>query len=119
MTREMDSPGTRIGGLIANMLAALGYFGATALAVPAALALIQAIGRAAFGDYPIADRTWAFDVIYIYVRISHHVFEDVSPIPFSDLAPVIQGVLIVVPNLALILLGAWSLLSLTKMALNR
>jgi hypothetical protein len=119
MTRKMDSPGTRIRDRVANVLAVLGYLGVVALAATAALTLAQAFGRVLLGDFPIADGTWAFDVIYIYVRISHHVFDSLSPRQFSDLDPTIQGALIIVPNVAVILSGCWSLIRLAKWLLNR
>lgn len=115
----MDSPGTRIRNAIANVLAVSGHLGVLALAGVAALTLVQAIGRTALGDFPITRGTWAFDVIYVYVRTAHHAFDSMSPTEFSALDPMLQGALIVIPNLALVGLGGWSLINLAKMALNR
>jgi hypothetical protein len=119
MTREMDSPGTRIAAAAGFVLATLARLSVIALAVPAALALIQATGRALTGEFPIARGTWAFDVIYIYVRGTQRLFDELSPKYFSELDPAVQGILVFVPNLVLVLFGIWSLISLAKTALKR
>jgi hypothetical protein len=118
MTSKMDSPGTRIRRLAVHLLATPLRLGLIILAIPAALALIQSTGRLLTGEFPIARGTWAFDIIYIYVRVTQRGFETLSPKHFSELAPPIQGLLVFMPNLVLVLLGLWSLIYLAKTALK-
>ena len=82
-----------------HVLATLARLSAIALAVPATLALIQSTARLITGGFPIARGTWAFDLIYIYIRGTQRVFDSISPKHFSELDPAIQGFLVFVPNL--------------------
>lgn len=114
----MDSPGTRIRTVAAYALATLARLASIALAIPATLAFFQSTVRVVTGDFPIPQGTWAFDLIYVYVRAAQHVFDNLSPKYFSELDPTIQGLLVVVPNLVLVVLGLWSAISLAKAALS-
>jgi hypothetical protein len=116
MTSKMDSPGTRIRA--ADVLATLARIAAIVLAIPATLALVQVTGRILTGEFPLAD-TWAADIIIAYVQTGWTVFDSVSPKYFNELDPVIQGLLIFLPNLTLVLLGILSAIHLTRSAVKR
>lgn len=104
MTSKMDSPGTRIPGTAARFLAVVARLAAIALAVPAALTLVQVTGRVLTGQFPLAD-TWAADIIIAYGQTAWTVFDRFSPRDFNELDPAIQGLLIFLPNLTLVFLG--------------
>lgn len=118
MTREMDSPGTRIRGSAGFVLATLARTAAIALAIPATLALVQVTGRVLTGEFPLADTCLA-EVIIVYVQTGLSMFESVSPKYFNELDPVIQGLLVFIPNLVFVLSGLWSLIHLAKIAFKR
>lgn len=118
MTREMDSPGTRIRGWATFALATLARLAAIALAVPATLALIQVTGRVLTRDFPFAD-TWAGEIVIVYVQTGLNLFESVSPRYFNELDPPIQGLLIFLPNLTLVFLGILSAIHLIRSLLKR
>jgi hypothetical protein len=119
MTRELDSPGTRIRAAAAYALATLARLAAIALALPAGLALIQSIGRVITGEFVIPRGTWAFDLLYIYILVTQRMFESVSPRYFNELDPTIQGLLVFIPNLALVILGLWSLIHIVRPVVKR
>jgi hypothetical protein len=118
MTRELDSPGTRIRATVAFALATLARVTAIALAIPATLALIQVTGRVVTGEFLLSD-TWLTDIIIVYVRTALAVFNALSPRSFNELDPTIQGLLVFIPNLTLVLLGVWSLIYLVRTAFKR
>ena len=118
MTREMDSPGTRIRATAAFALATLARVAAVALAIPATLALIQVTGRVLTGEFFLSD-TWLTDIIIVYVQTALSAFNALSPRSFNELDPTIQGLLVFIPNLVLVLLGVWSVISLAKPIVKR
>jgi len=118
MTREMDSPGTRIRATAAFALATLARVAAVALAIPATLALIQVTGRVLTGEFFLSD-TWLTDIIIVYVQTALSAFNALSPRSFNELDPTIQGLLIFLPNLALLFLGILSAIHLIRGTLKR
>jgi hypothetical protein len=118
MTRELDSPGTRIRATAAFALATLARIAAITLAIPATLALIQVTGRVVTGEFFLSD-TWLTDIIIVYVQTALRVFEAVSPRSFNELHPTIQGLLIFLPNLTLLFLGILSAIHVVRGALKR
>ncbi|GEM_PF-6479795 len=118
MTREMDSPGTRIRAAAVYALATSARIAAIMLAIPAALALVQVIGRVVTGEFFLSD-TWLTDIIIVYVQTGLSVFEAISPRSFNELHPTIQGLLIFLPNLTLLFLGILSAIHVVRGALKR
>jgi hypothetical protein len=116
MTRELDSPGTRIRGA-GFILPTLARLAAIALAIPATLALIQVTGRVLTGEFPLAE-TWLGEIIVVYVQSVWIAFDSLSPRDFNELDPVIQGLLIFLPNLTLVFLGILSAIHLIRSLLK-